>query len=118
MPLNEIPESGTPKLLYQVEVLARTFAMLGTVSLYAIALWGLTNYLRLTKCFPWSGGPLSNWMIWLALALMSNFVAANTYRMGAWTVRQRVLLTRFKSIRIVMRQEQEQRAGQLALEGK
>jgi hypothetical protein len=117
-PLNEIPESGTPELLYQIEVLARTFAMLGAASLYAVALWGLTNYLRLTKCFPWSDRPLSNWMIWLALAVMWNLVAVNIYRIRILAERQRVLLTRFKSIRIVTRQEQEQIAGQLALEGK
>jgi hypothetical protein len=116
-PLNEIPESGTPERLYQIEVLARTFAMLGAASLYAVALWGLTNYLRLTKCFPWSGGPLSNWMIWLVLALTWNFLVANIHLMSTWAGSQKVLLSCLSLFRSLTRQEQQQISGQLALGG-
>jgi hypothetical protein len=42
--------------------------------IYAIAAWGLTSDLGLTEAFPWTVGPLSNWMIWLGLALLSNLV--------------------------------------------
>ena len=118
IPLNQIPESGTQELPYQIEVLARTSAMLGTASLYATALWALTSYLGLTKCFPWSDGPLSNWMIWLGLALTWNFLAANVYRMRTWVGSQKVLLSCLSRFRSLTRQEQQQMAGQLALEGK
>jgi hypothetical protein len=117
MQLNEIPESGTPELLYQIEVLARAFAMLGTASLYEIALWGLTNYLGLTRCFPWSGGPLSNWMIWLVLALTWNFLVANIHLMSTWAGSQKVLLSCLSLFRSLTRQEQQQISRQLALGG-
>lgn len=37
---------------------------------YAVAVWGLAANLSLTGTFPWSAGPLSNWMIWLVLVLL------------------------------------------------
>jgi hypothetical protein len=116
--LNEIPESGKPQLLYQIEVLALTFAMLGALSLYSIAFWALTNDLRLTQCFPWSDGPLSNWMIWLALAMTLNALAANICPATTWTERQSVLLSRLSRFRPLPRRKEQSLAGQLALGGK
>jgi hypothetical protein len=116
--LNEIPESGKPQLLYQIEVLALTFAMLGALLLYSIAVWGLTNDLGLTQCFPWSDGPLSNWMIWLALAMTLNALAANICPATTWTERQSVLLSRLRRFRPLPRREEQSLAGQLALGGK
>jgi hypothetical protein len=40
------------------------------LSAYAFTMWGLTANLGLSDSFPWSPGPLSNWMTWLALALL------------------------------------------------
>jgi hypothetical protein len=37
---------------------------------YVLAVWALSATLSLTVVFPWSTGPLSNWMIWLMLALL------------------------------------------------
>ena len=118
IPLNEIPESAKPHFLYHMEVLALTFAMLGALSLHSIAVWALTSDLGLTQCFPWSDGPLSNWMVWLGLAMTLNAVAANFYRTRTWTEEQSVLLsclTRFASL---PRRQEQQIAGQTALGGK
>ena len=118
IPLNKLPESKKPQLIYDIEVLALAFAMPGAVSLYSVSLWALTNDLGLTKCFPWSGGPLLNWMIWLGLAMALNAVAANTYPTRTWAERQRVPLNRFSRFGSLLRQEEQQIAGQLALGGK
>ena len=115
--LNEIPESGKPQFRYHIDVLAPTISMLGAVSLYSFTLWALTNDLRLTKCFPWSDGPLSNWMIWLALALTWNFVAVNIYRMRTWVGRPKVLLNYLSRFGTLARPEEPQIAGQLASSG-
>jgi hypothetical protein len=40
-----------------------------------MAVWGLTSNLGLSNSFPWSTGPLSNWMVWLGLALVANLGA-------------------------------------------
>ena len=37
---------------------------------YVVAVWALSANLSLTIVFPCSTGPLSNWMIWLILALL------------------------------------------------
>jgi hypothetical protein len=116
--LNKLPESGKPQLLYQIEVLALTFAMLGALSPYSIAFWALTNNLRLTQCFAWSDGPLSNWMIWLGLAMTLNALAVNLCTTRPWTERQSVLLSRLRRFGSLPRREQQQIAGQLALGGK
>jgi hypothetical protein len=112
--LNESPESGKPQFLYQIEVLALTFAMLGALSLYSIAFWALTNDLRLTQCFPWSDGPLSNWLIWLGLAMTLNALAANICPTRTWTERQTVLLSGLSRFGPLPRREEQAAAGQLA----
>jgi hypothetical protein len=116
--LNEIPESGKAELLYQIEVLALTFAMLGALSLYSIAFWALTNDLRLTQSFPWSDGPLSNWMIWLGLGMTLNALAANISPTRTRTERQSVRLRRSSRFGSLPRREEQAVAGQLALGGK
>ena len=45
------------------------------MSIYAMAVWGLTSNLGLSNSFPWPTGPLSNWMVWLGLALVANLGA-------------------------------------------
>jgi hypothetical protein len=42
------------------------------LSTYAVAVWGLTADLGFSSSFPWSTGPLSNWMVWLGFALVAN----------------------------------------------
>jgi hypothetical protein len=49
------------------------------ISLYAFAIWSLTSDLGWTDSFPFGAGPLSNWIIWLALAI-SLHVAARILR--------------------------------------
>jgi hypothetical protein len=116
--LNQIAEIGKPQLVYEIEVLALTFAMLGALSLYSIAVWALTNDLGLTRCFPWPDGPFSNWMIWLCLAMTLHALTAKTHPMRAWTERQSVLLSRLTRFGSLTRREEEQIAGQLAVGGK
>jgi propanediol dehydratase large subunit len=38
------------------------------LSVYAFAVWSLTSEMGWTDSFPFTSGPLSNWMIWAALA--------------------------------------------------
>lgn len=38
------------------------------LSVYAFAFWSLTSEMGWTDSFPFSSGPLSNWIIWAALA--------------------------------------------------
>ncbi len=48
------------------------FAAIGPTLLcaYVVAVWALSANLNLTSAFPWSTGPLANWMIWLVSALL------------------------------------------------
>ena len=77
MPLNNLPEAQKNGLRYYMALM--TFVVAGPVvlSAYAFALWGLTASMGLTNAFPWSVGPLSNWLIWFALALLLQIVATN-----------------------------------------
>jgi hypothetical protein len=45
------------------------------VSVYALTLWSLTSNLGWTDTFVFSTGPLSNWMVWLAIAILVNLAA-------------------------------------------
>jgi hypothetical protein len=45
------------------------------LSIYAMAVWCITSSLGLNNSFPWPTGPLSNWMVWLGLALAANLGA-------------------------------------------
>lgn len=45
------------------------------LSVYAFALWSLTSELGWTDSFPFSTGPLSNWIIWLSLAILFHLAA-------------------------------------------
>jgi hypothetical protein len=38
------------------------------LSVYAFAFWSLTSEMGWTDSFPFSSGPLSNWIIWAGLA--------------------------------------------------
>ena len=49
------------------------------LSVYAFTLWSLTSELGWTDSFPFSTGPLSNWIIWLSLAILLH-VAAHILR--------------------------------------
>jgi TRAP-type C4-dicarboxylate transport system permease small subunit len=67
--MNETPKSSFRNYL---TLIALAIAGPAVFAIYVIAVWGVTADLGFTKSFPWSGGPLSNWMIWLALALLSH----------------------------------------------
>lgn len=57
---------------YYVRVIALAVAGPTALSTYAVAVWGLTADLGFSSSFPWSTGPLSNWMVWLGFALVAN----------------------------------------------
>ena len=44
------------------------------LSAYVFAGWSLTADMGFTHSFPWSAGPLSNWIIWLGAALLLTLV--------------------------------------------
>ena len=45
------------------------------VSVYVLALWSLASYLGWTDTFVFSTGPLSNWLVWLAIAVLVHVAA-------------------------------------------
>lgn len=45
-------------------------------SAYALAFWSLAANLGWTNTFFFSSGPLSNWLVWLGLALLVNLAAS------------------------------------------
>jgi len=45
------------------------------VSVYALAGWSLASNLGWTDTFVFSTGPLSNWLVWLAIAILVNLAA-------------------------------------------
>ncbi|MFL6465089.1 MAG: hypothetical protein ACJ73N_11860 [Bryobacteraceae bacterium] len=45
-------------------------------SAYALAAWSLTSSFGWTESFIFSAGPLSNWLVWLAFAILLNFAAS------------------------------------------
>lgn len=42
---------------------------------YAMMVWNLTDNLGWTSSFLFSTGPMSNWLIWLGIAVLMNFAA-------------------------------------------
>lgn len=53
-------------------------ALLGPAvfSAYAVAVWSLAGDLGWTDTFVFSSGPLSNWFLWLGLAILLNIAAS------------------------------------------
>ena len=45
-------------------------------SAYALAVWSLASSFGWTESFIFSAGPLSNWLVWLAFAILLNFAAS------------------------------------------
>jgi hypothetical protein len=45
------------------------------VSVYALAVWSLASNLGWTDTFVFSSGPLSNWLVWLAMAILVHLAA-------------------------------------------
>lgn len=45
------------------------------VSVYALAVWSLASNLGWTDTFVFSTGPLSNWLVWLAIAVLVHLAA-------------------------------------------
>jgi hypothetical protein len=45
-------------------------------SAYALAVWSLAANLNWTDTFPFTSGPLSNWLIWLGIAILLNLAAS------------------------------------------
>lgn len=87
--MNETPPSGTHtgnKIAFCNYVVQIAVAIASPIvgAIYAVAVWGLTADLSITKSFPWSTGPFSNWMIWLGLALLSNVALLRSTREPAF----------------------------------
>jgi hypothetical protein len=76
-PTYKVPQSSGHHLRYQMALVALMITGPTLLSAYVFAVWCLTANMRLTNSFPWSAGPLSNWMIWLCLALLLNIIAKN-----------------------------------------
>lgn len=45
-------------------------------SAYALAFWSLAANLNWTGTFPFTSGPLSNWLIWFGIAILLNVAAS------------------------------------------
>lgn len=43
---------------------------------YAFAVWSLASNFGWTQSFVFAEGPLSNWLVWLAFAVLLNFAAS------------------------------------------
>jgi hypothetical protein len=43
------------------------------LSVYAFSVWALTAEMGWTNSFPFAAGPLSNWIIWTLMAVLSHF---------------------------------------------
>lgn len=65
---NKIPLAFRRRAILMFEM--AMFVVTGPTLLcaYVLVVWALTANVNLTTTFPWSKGPLSNWMIWLVLA--------------------------------------------------
>jgi hypothetical protein len=79
-PLDKVPESKKNDSRSYLAFLALVVTGPAVFSAYVFAVWDLTAGMGLTKAFPWSGGPLSNWFTWLALALLLSVGAGNLRR--------------------------------------
>jgi hypothetical protein len=77
---NTIPQIRNDDLRYYMALIALVVTGPTVLSAYVFAVWGLTANIGLTNSFPWTAGPLSNWMIWLGLALLLNPLALNLHR--------------------------------------
>jgi hypothetical protein len=76
-PLNNVPEAHKNGFRYYMGLIALVVTGPTVFSVYVFALWSLTASIGLTKAFPWSVGPLSNWLTWLFLALLLHVAATN-----------------------------------------
>lgn len=94
-PLNNVPEAHQNGWPYYMGVIALAVTGPTVFSAYVFALWDLTASMGLTKAFPWSVGPLSNWLTWFVLALLLHVAATNLH--GA---RDKILRAAFPHIRI------------------
>ena len=45
-------------------------------SAYALAAWSLAGNLNWTDSFPFTSGPLSNWLVWFGIAILLNIAAS------------------------------------------
>ena len=97
IPPGDVSQAET-SFLFHAAVLALMGARLGALCLCAVAVWGLTSNLGLTMSLPWSNGPLSNWMVWLGLAIVLNVAASNIHP-SAWRDRGEILLGRLSRLR-------------------
>jgi hypothetical protein len=52
------------------------------VSIYALALWSLASNLGWTDTFVFSKGPLSNWLVWFAIAVLVTLASGILRRHG------------------------------------
>lgn len=79
-PLNNVAEVQKIGLRYYIALIMLVVTGPTVFLVYVFALWDLTASMGITKAFPWSIGPLSNWLTWFALALLLHVAAANLRR--------------------------------------
>jgi hypothetical protein len=54
------------------------------LSVYAFAVWALTAEMGWTNSFPFAAGPLSNWIIWVLMAVLLHFAFITLRRQLKW----------------------------------
>jgi hypothetical protein len=78
-PLERLTQSKNRGMHYYMRLMGIVVTGPAVFSAYVFAAWDLTANLGLTSFFPWSAGPLSNWMSWLFIAFPLHVVASNFY---------------------------------------
>jgi hypothetical protein len=73
-------EARNYHLHYYAELITHVITLPTVLSAYVLAVWSLTANIGLTDAFPWPTGPLSNWLIWLGLAVLLSLLASKFQR--------------------------------------
>jgi hypothetical protein len=73
-------EARNYDLRYYAELTMHVITRPIVLSAYVFAVWSLTANIGITHAFLWSTGPLSNWLIWLSLAVLLSRLASNFRR--------------------------------------
>ena len=75
------PETRNYNLGSSLRVVMHVVTRPTVLAIYVVAVWSLTASMGFTNAFPWSTGPLSSWLVWLALAVLAN-LAASKFQLG------------------------------------
>jgi hypothetical protein len=75
MLFNNFAQTGNHQSGRYMEMIATLFTGPTVLCADVFAVWSLTANLDLTSSFPWRAGALSNWMVWLIIALLLHLIA-------------------------------------------